>query len=151
MIGWIGSGKTTILRLITGLYAPETGLVAVDGMDVSQFDPTDLRANIGVVSQEVQLFVGTLEENICLAGPTDKDEAVQRAARIAGMDTIAEKHPLGYAIRSAHAVRRSPVGNVKRLRSPGRFCAIRPYCCSTSRLRRWTTPPKAACGRAWPT
>ena len=98
MIGRIGSGKTTILRLITGLYAPETGLVAVDGMDVSQFDPTDLRANFGVVSQDVQLFAGTLEENICLAGPTVEDEAVQRAAQIAGVDTIAEKHPLGYAM-----------------------------------------------------
>ena len=98
MIGRIGSGKTTILRMITGLYAPETGLVAVDGMDVSQFDPTDLRANIGVVSQDVQLFAGTLEENICLAGPTVEDEAVQRAARIAGVHTIAEKHPLGYAM-----------------------------------------------------
>ena len=45
----------------------------------------------------MQLFVGTLEENICLAGPTVEDEAVQRAARIAGVDTIAEKYPLGYA------------------------------------------------------
>lgn len=96
LIGRIGAGKSSILRMVLGLYAPEGGLVAVDGLDVAAYDPASLRANIGCVPQDVQLFDGTLAENIALAVPTIGDEMISRAARIAGVDTIAEVQAAGF-------------------------------------------------------
>ena len=96
LIGRIGSGKTTIEKLLLGLYEPESGAVLIDGTDVRQIDPADLRRNIGCVPQDVYLFQGTVRENITMGTPLADDAAVLRASAIAGVDQFVNRHPLGY-------------------------------------------------------
>jgi ATP-binding cassette subfamily C protein LapB len=85
IIGAVGSGKTTIERLILNLYQPDAGSVQIDGVDVRQIDPADLRRNIGVVQQTPYLFFGSVRENITLGHESVPDSAVIRAAEMAGV------------------------------------------------------------------
>jgi ATP-binding cassette, subfamily C, bacterial LapB len=96
LIGRVGSGKTTIEKLVLGLYEPKQGAVLIDGTDLRQIDPADLRRNIGCVLQDVVLFHGTVRDNIALGAPFADDQAVLRAARIAGVEDFAASHPLGF-------------------------------------------------------
>lgn len=96
LIGRVGSGKTTIEKLVLGLYDAEAGSVLVDGTDVRQIDPADLRRNIACVPQDVMLFLGTLRENITLGAPYVDDATVLRAAEVAGVEEFASRHPMGY-------------------------------------------------------
>ena len=95
-IGRVGSGKSTVAKLILGLYAPTEGSVMVDGTDLRQVDPADLRRNIGAILQDSFLFLGTVRDNIALGAPHADDEAILRAARIAGVDDFVRRHPRGY-------------------------------------------------------
>jgi ATP-binding cassette subfamily C protein LapB len=85
IIGAVGSGKTTLERLILNLWQPESGSIQIDGVDVRQIDPADLRRNIGVVQQTPYLFFGTVRENITLGHESVPDSAVLRAADLAGV------------------------------------------------------------------
>jgi ATP-binding cassette subfamily C protein LapB len=85
LIGRIGSGKSTIEKLILGLYKPESGSILVDGVDVNQIDPATLRRNIGYVPQDIVLFFGTVRQNILYAAPYVEDAQMLRAAEIAGV------------------------------------------------------------------
>lgn len=96
LIGRVGSGKSTIERLILGLYQPLEGAVLIDGIDLRQLDPADLRRNIGCVSQDVTLFYGTLRDNIAFGVPNADDSAVVAAAEVAGMTEWVNRHPRGY-------------------------------------------------------
>jgi ATP-binding cassette subfamily C protein LapB len=90
IVGSIGSGKTTILKLVHALHRPLQGHVLVDGMPVAQIDPACLRAGLGLALQNAELFHGTIRSNIALADPAASDEAVIEAARLAGaLDWIA--------------------------------------------------------------
>ena len=80
MLGRVGSGKTTLEKLILGLYQPTAGAVLVDGVDLRQLDPAELRRNIGYVPQDVMLFYGSLRDNLTISSPTADDAAVLRAA-----------------------------------------------------------------------
>lgn len=95
IIGRIGSGKSTIERLLLGLYDPDQGSVLVDGTDVRQIDPADLRRAVGVVPQDIYLFFGSVKENISIGAPYADDTAILRAARISGVDEFVSRHPLG--------------------------------------------------------
>jgi ATP-binding cassette subfamily C protein LapB len=96
ILGRIGSGKTTLEKLIMGLYRPTGGAVLVDGVDMRQLDPAELRRNIGYVQQDVMLFYGSLRENITLGAPLADDEAVIKAARIAGILDLVNNHAQGF-------------------------------------------------------
>lgn len=96
LIGRIGSGKSTIEKLVLGLFEPDTGSVLVDGTDIRQIDPADLRRNIGCVPQDVVLFQGSIRENITLGAPFADDAAVLRAAAVAGVEDFVARHPAGY-------------------------------------------------------
>jgi ATP-binding cassette subfamily C protein LapB len=96
LIGRIGSGKSTIQRLIMGLYQPTEGAVLLDGIDLRQLDPADVRRNLGYVSQDVTLFYGSLRENIALGLPYADDSAIVAAADIAGMSELVNRHPRGF-------------------------------------------------------
>jgi ATP-binding cassette, subfamily C, bacterial LapB len=96
LVGRVGSGKTTVEKLLLGLYQPDSGAVLVDGTELRQVDPADLRRNVGCVPQDLYLFQGTLRENIALGAPQADDAAVLRAARAAGVDDFARHHPSGY-------------------------------------------------------
>jgi ATP-binding cassette subfamily C protein LapB len=96
IIGRVGSGKTTIERLILGLYPPSSGNVLVDGVELRQFDPAALRRGIGHVPQDVMLFNGSVRENIVLGAPSTDDAAVLRAAQIAGVSDFVNRLPNGF-------------------------------------------------------
>ena len=96
VIGRIGSGKTTLQKLLLGLYQPTGGAVMIDGVDVRQLDPADLRRNIGYVSQDITLFYGTLRDNIAIGAPYADDVAVVAAAEAAGLADFVNRHPDGF-------------------------------------------------------
>lgn len=96
IIGRIGSGKSTIARLILNLYQPSEGAVMVDGADVRQIDPADLRRGIGLVPQDIFLFQGSVRDNIAVRVPHIDDDQLLRAARISGVDDFVAPHPAGY-------------------------------------------------------
>lgn len=96
IIGRIGSGKTTIEKLLLGMYEPTQGSVWIDGVDMQQIDPADLRRNIGYVPQDVMLFFGSVKDNIVLGAPYVDDAAVLRAAEIAGVTEFVNRHPKGF-------------------------------------------------------
>ena len=96
IIGRVGSGKTTVGRLLTGFYEPLDGRVSVDDVDVRQYDPADLRAGVGFVLQDTDLFYGKIRDNIAFGKPSATDEEILAAARLAGVETFIAGHPLGY-------------------------------------------------------
>ena len=96
LIGRVGSGKSTIERLIMGLYQPTDGAVLLDGIDLRQLDPADVRRNLGYVSQDVTLFYGSLRDNITFGLPYADDSAIVAAAELAGMSSFIDRHPRGF-------------------------------------------------------
>ena len=96
LIGRIGSGKSTIAKLILGLYSPTSGAVRIDGIDVRQINPADLRRNIGYVAQEPVLFFGSVRDNITMAAPHATDEEILHAAELAGVTGFVRHHPMGF-------------------------------------------------------
>lgn len=96
VIGRIGSGKTTLEKLILGLYAPNEGAVLIDGIDVNQIDPSDLRRVVGHIPQDPVLFYGTLKHNLTLGAPFATDADILAIARVSGIDEFADQHPDGY-------------------------------------------------------
>jgi len=96
ILGRIGSGKSTVLRLLAGLYQPTEGRVEADGVDLRQIDPADFRAAVGFVSQEPRLFAGTLRDNVLL-GRADADaQRLGAVAQMTGLDRLVAEHPLGW-------------------------------------------------------
>jgi ATP-binding cassette subfamily C protein LapB len=96
IVGRIGCGKTTLEKLIMGLYEPQEGAVLVDGTDLRQLDPIDLRRNIGYMPQETQLFYGNVRDNIVMGAPFMDDASVLRAAELAGVTAFTNTHPMGF-------------------------------------------------------
>jgi ATP-binding cassette subfamily B protein len=96
IVGKSGSGKTTITRLIQGLYPIQQGLVRIDGFDSREIDLVHLRSSIGVVLQDSFLFRGSVRENIAAAKPDATIEEIARAAKLAGADEFIERLPRGF-------------------------------------------------------
>lgn len=110
ILGKIGSGKSTILRLLAGLFQPTDGFVEVDGIDLRQIDPTDFRCHVGFVSQEPRLFQGTLKDNVMLGRSNASMDRFIEVAKQTGLDKLAAGHPMGYDL---------PVGEMGSLLSGG--------------------------------
>ena len=98
ILGRIGSGKSTVLRLLAGLYQPTEGMVEVDGIDLRQIDPADFRAKVGFVSQEPRLFKGTLRENVLMGRATVDAARLTEVARVTGLDRLVASHPQGWEL-----------------------------------------------------
>ena len=101
ILGRIGSGKSTVARLLVGLYPPTQGAVRIDGVDIRQMDPGDLRRNVGSCLQDVALFTGTLRDNIAIGAVRPRDADILEAARLAGVEDFAARHPAGYDLMLA--------------------------------------------------
>jgi ATP-binding cassette subfamily C protein LapB len=110
ILGRIGSGKSTVLRLLAGLYQPSEGMVEVDGIDLRQIDPLDFRARVGFVSQEPRLFNGTLRENVLMGRSSADATQLAEVARLTGLDRLIASHPMGWEL---------PVGEMGGLLSGG--------------------------------
>jgi ATP-binding cassette subfamily B protein len=96
IVGKSGSGKTTVTRLIQGLYQNQQGLVRIDGYDSREIDLVHLRTSIGVVLQDNFLFRGSVRDNIAAAKPDASIEEIVAAARIAGAEEFIERLPRGF-------------------------------------------------------
>lgn len=96
VVGLTGAGKSTIVKLLLRLYEPTSGRVTVDGVDVRELTFSDLRGAIGLVSQDVFLFDGTVRENIAYGDPSAGAERVEEAARLAEAHEFITALPEGY-------------------------------------------------------
>ena len=96
IIGTNGSGKTSIEKLILGLYEPTEGSILIDDIDIKQIDPADLRMNIAYVPQDGMLFKGTLKDNIIVRSPDASDEKILYASGISGIKKFVDIHPMGF-------------------------------------------------------
>ncbi|MCH2095860.1 MAG: type I secretion system permease/ATPase [Rhodobacteraceae bacterium] len=98
VIGPVGAGKTSLVRMLAGLAAPTEGMVLGDGLNMAQIAPARLRRDIQYVPQEPVLFTGTLAENIAFGRPQATGADVLRVAQMVGVDRIAASHPQGFAM-----------------------------------------------------
>ena len=96
ILGRMGSGKSTVSRLISGLIEPTSGAIMLDGVDLRQIDKSDIRRNIGVMLQEAWLFSGTIKENLQMGFYEYDDAHILDVAKIAGVDEFVANHPQGY-------------------------------------------------------
>lgn len=110
ILGRNGSGKTTLEKLIAGLYEASSGTVLLDGIDIRQLDPAELRRNMGYVAQDVHLFLGSLRDNIALGSNQASDDMILEAVRLCGLTEFVNQHPMGLAM---------PVGEQGQLLSGG--------------------------------
>ena len=95
IVGHIGSGKTTLLNLVARMYDPQAGHVRLDGIDLREFDPAELRGEIAMVPQETFLFSDTIAANIALGSPQATRDEIERAARLAGLAPDLAEFPQG--------------------------------------------------------
>jgi ATP-binding cassette subfamily C protein LapB len=96
LVGKMGSGKSTLSRLIAGIYEPTEGAILIDGVDVRQIDPADTRKNVGMMLQDSWLFSGTVRENIQMGFNEYDDDHLLKICKIAGVDEFVGAHPKGY-------------------------------------------------------
>jgi ATP-binding cassette subfamily C protein LapB len=96
ILGRVGSGKSTVAKLILNLYQPNDGAILFDSLDSRQVDPVDVQANISSLLQDVWLFSGTVRENILIGNPEADDDALLRVAKMATVTDFLAGHPLGF-------------------------------------------------------
>ena len=99
IIGRSGSGKSSLAKLVVGLYEADAGSLLVDGVDIRQIDVSELRHNLGYVPQDIQLLAGTLRDNLVSGARYVEDEMVLQAAELAGVHEFARLHPQGYELQ----------------------------------------------------
>lgn len=98
VVGAVGSGKSTLIKLLSGLYKPQQGAVLLDGLDTMQLAPEFVREHIGYLPQDVRLYQGTLRENLTLGLPSPSDTQILKAAALTGLDQVIKAHPKGMAL-----------------------------------------------------
>jgi len=98
LLGRTGSGKSTMLRLLSGLYQPTKGRVLMNGVDIHQIDPSRFRKAVSYMTQDVRLFSGTLKENLLLGAGDVSDDRLLEVARVTGIDRYVAYHPKGFEL-----------------------------------------------------
>ncbi len=96
IIGKVGSGKSTLAKLLIGLYQPGEGAISLDGINLGQIDPADLRQNVGYLPQDVQLMRGTIRDNMIYRDPQVDDRRLLEVAALSGVDLFVNQLPSGY-------------------------------------------------------
>lgn len=95
ILGGVGSGKSTLVKLLAGLYQPTDGQVYLDDIEMLQLQVPFLREHIGFLPQDVRLYNGTLRDNLTLGLPTPNDSKILAACKLTGLDSAIAKHPQG--------------------------------------------------------
>ena len=98
IVGRVGSGKSTLGKLLAGFYEPTEGNVRLGGLDLRSFDIADVRANVGYVPQDPELFTGTIRDNIVMGKPDVSSEDLMRTIEIAGIDRFIASNPQGLGL-----------------------------------------------------
>ncbi len=96
IIGRIGSGKTTLGRLLDGLFLPSDGRLLIDGVDIRQYHMSEVRSAVAVAGQSSDLFSGTVKENLLIGRADATDEELLEVARMTGVDEFVSNHPRGF-------------------------------------------------------
>lgn len=115
IIGRNGCGKTTLIKMIQGLYTPSEGRITLDGGDIAQFSRDEMSRWVGYVPQDCFLFSGTIKDNIAKAWPSADDKAILAAARLSGADQYIIDLPNGYDTEIGEAGHRLSGGQRQRL------------------------------------
>jgi ATP-binding cassette subfamily C protein LapB len=105
VLGAVGSGKSTLVKLMSGLYQPSQGTVFLDGVDVTHLAPEFVREHVGYLPQDVRLFQGTLRENLTLGLPSPSDSQILKACEATGLDRVIQSHPKGMELEIAEGGR----------------------------------------------
>ncbi|MEW9922233.1 type I secretion system permease/ATPase [Marimonas sp. MJW-29] len=95
LLGRVGSGKSTLGKMCNGLLSPDTGLILVDGKEIAQYDAAELRDGIAYLTQETELFTGTIRENLMIGRPHATEDEIRRALYYAAMDVFIAENPAG--------------------------------------------------------
>jgi ATP-binding cassette subfamily C protein LapB len=98
IIGSVGSGKSTLIKLLSGLYKPSEGRSFLDGVDMMQMAPEFVREHLGYLTQDVRLFHGTLRENLVMGLPSPTDSQILSAAAATGLNVLIQSHPKGLGL-----------------------------------------------------
>lgn len=95
LLGRVGSGKSTLGKMCNGLLTPQSGIILIDGQEIGQYDPAELRDGVAYLTQETELFTGTIRENLTIGRPYATDEEINRALYFAAMDVFISENPEG--------------------------------------------------------
>lgn len=98
ILGPVGSGKSTLIKVLSGLYRPQSGRVFLGGLDMALLAPEFVREHVGYLPQDVRLFQGTLRENLTIGLPSPSDEQILQAARLTGLEQAIAAHPKGLSL-----------------------------------------------------
>ena len=105
VLGAVGSGKSTLIKVLSGLFRPSEGRALLDDNDVALLAPGFVREHIGYLPQDVRLFQGTLRDNLTMGLPSPSDSQVLGATRLTGLDAAAAQHPRGLGLEIAEGGR----------------------------------------------
>lgn len=95
LLGRVGSGKSTLGKLCNGLISPQSGIILIDGQEIGQYDPAELREGVAYLTQDTDLFTGSIRENLLIGRPNATEDQIARALYYAGMDVFISENPEG--------------------------------------------------------
>ena len=150
IVGSTGAGMSTVVKLLLRLYDPTAGTIRLDGTDVRELGFDALRGSMGLVSQDVFLFHGTVRDNIAYGDPDATDEAIRHAADLAEVTEFVATMPQGFDTMVGERGQKLSGGQRQRISIARATCATRPCSSSTRRPRPWTTRPRLPSSARWP-
>ena len=113
LLGRMGAGKTTLLQILLGLWEPVEGSLSVDGLDLRQIDPSVLRQHVGYVPQKIDIFAGTIRDNLILGRQNVTDDQLITVVQQAGLGELFKNHPEGLDFQVGESGRRLSGGQIQ--------------------------------------